>query len=573
MDSKIELTTKFVGDIRGSFYVPSYQRGYRWSKTEIVRLLDDIYATEGNRKYCLQPVVVRRNGDRYELIDGQQRLTTIYLIYSFMHEASGGFMDPPQFTLTYETRKNSGEFLQAIDSSRQDENIDFYFICQAHETIKEWFAGRKKSAFANVNKYFDENIKIIWYEVDEAENEIGLFTRLNIGKISLTNAELVKAMFLSRHNDGRITRERQEEISLQWDNIEKGLCDDSLWYFLINRGKAEYATRIDIVLDLIAQKPAGNRDEYYTFFQFEEMSHSKRLEDIWHEIQQAFLVLRDWHSNHEFYHKIGYLIASQTYTLQEIFDAYRDKTKQEFRRILDGYIRESISIQGNYADLSYEKAQDQRKMAKLLLLFNVESVRRHGAHSQWFPFDRYKFDSYGKVTWSLEHIHAQHSEGLKTQEMWKEWLRLHIPSVEAAMPDSEELIESMEEAINDIRLERQKFEELQRRTVELLSVQGNVEYLHAISNMALLNTADNAVLNNSTFDVKRNQIIAMDKAGQYIPFCTRMVFLKYYTPSGENQLHFWGHIDRVEYIKAINSVLADYLGEPITLEKEERSNI
>ena len=61
----------------------------------------------------------------------------------------------------------------------------------------------------------------------------------------------------------------------------------------------------------------------------------------------------------------------------------------------------------------------------------------------------------------------------------------------------------------------------------------------------------------------------MDKAGQYIPFCTRMVFLKYYTPSVDNQLHFWGHADRVAYVDAMNTVLVNYLEEPIVLEKEE----
>ena len=68
---------------------------------------------------------------------------------------------------------------------------------------------------------------------------------------------------------------------------------------------------------------------------------------------------------------------------------------------------------------------------------------------------------------------------------------------------------------------------------------------------------------------KRNEIIKMDKAGQYIPFCTRMVFLKYYTPSADNQLHFWGHADRVAYVDAMNTVLVNYLEEPIVLEKEE----
>ena len=68
------------------------------------------------------------------------------------------------------------------------------------------------------NKH-DEIVKIIWYEVGEAEDAIGLFTRLNIGKIPLTNAELVKAMFLSKDTDEDVDKEKQEEISLQWDNM------------------------------------------------------------------------------------------------------------------------------------------------------------------------------------------------------------------------------------------------------------------------------------------------------------------------------------------------------------------
>lgn len=569
MSGEIHLDTKLVGDIKGNFYVPSYQRGYRWSETEVVRLLDDIYSTEGKRSYCLQPVVVRKNGDKYELIDGQQRLTTIYLIYQYMHKEDSN-IDGPKFTLSYDTRDKSEDFLKLIDASRKEENIDFWFLCAAYESIKKWFLARdKKSALTNVNMYFDKIVKIIWYEVDESEDAIGLFTRLNIGKIPLTNAELVKAMFLSKAAGENGSKEKQEEISLQWDNIEKELRNDSLWYFLTNKTNSDYQTRIDLVLELIADKPVGNRENYYTFFKFDEMRQTQALDSIWRSIRQTFLMLKDWHRKHELYHKIGYLIASGTLTLQEIFALSKGKTKEDFRCSLDDHIRESVKIKGNYADLSYEKPQDQKKIATLLLLFNVESVRQNGERSQWFPFDKYKFGKGGKVTWSLEHIHAQQSEGLRTQEMWKEWLKLHIPSVKSISDDSDELIEKMNAAIARDKLEGEDFNAIQQRVVDLLSVKGNTEYLHSIANMALLSTSGNAALNNSTFDVKRNEIIKMDKAGQYIPFCTRMVFLKYYTPSADNQLHFWGHADRVAYVDAINRVLANYLEELIILETEE----
>ena len=152
--------------------------------------------------------------------------------------------------------------------------------------------------------------------------------------------------------------------------------------------------------------------------------------------------------------------------------------------------------------------------------------------------------------------------------MWKEWLKLHIPSIRN-VTDDDFLADAMQAAIDKPKLERTEFDELQQNVVELLSVQGNAEYLHSISKLALLRADDNAALNNSTFDVKRNLIISMDKEGQYIPFCTKMVFLKYYTPSEDNQLHFWGQSDRVAYVKALNRVLMSYLSEPIAMTEEE----
>ena len=563
--SQILLKTKLVSDITGTFYVPSYQRGYRWGEDEVLRLLNDIYAN-GKKNYCLQPVVVRKKGDAYELIDGQQRLTTLYLIYRYMKNVNP-FFGEPAFNLVYETRENSEEFLRSIDLSRRDENIDYWFISNAYETIKTWFEVDMQIRVLHIFEYFKEDVKIIWYEVGEKEDAISLFTRLNIGKIPLTSAELVKAMFLSRNGNGIAEREKQEEISLQWDDMEKELHDDPLWYFLTNGANASYQTRIDLILDLVSEKPADNREKYYTFFKIDEMAKTVPLDDLWRKIQQTFLLLKDWFENHELYHKIGYLIASESLTLQKIFKISEGRTKREFRAELDSFIKTSISIPDNYGELSYEKQLDYKRISKLLLLFNVESVRLNGEHTQWFPFDKYKYDRKGRVAWSLEHIHAQQSEGLRTQEMWKEWLRLHIPSVRA-VSDNTELVEAMQAAIDDPKLERDAFYTLQKTVVELLSVQGNAEFLHSIGNLALLRADDNAALNNSTFDVKRNLIVSMDKEGQFIPFCTKMVFLKYYTPSEDNQLHFWGQADRVAYVNAMNKVLAPYLQEPISISEE-----
>ena len=585
MNDTINLELKSIGDIKNTeFFVPSYQRGYRWGKVEVERLLDDIYSINEQKNYCLQPVVVRKNSSEkpeydYELIDGQQRLTTIYLIYCYMHRASN--VDGPNFSLSYETREESGEFLKSLasdnlDSDKKEENIDFWFIYSAYETIQNWFEEKgEKSVITNVNNFFDNNVKVIWYEVGEEEDAISLFTRLNIGKIPLTSAELVKAMFLSKDSENNVDEKKQEEIALQWDNIERELHNDTLWYFLTNKDKVNYQTRIDLVLDLIAGKPSNSREKYYTFFEFDKKRKTESLDKIWEEIQYTFLTLRDWRENHELYHKIGYLIASESLTLKEIFDLSSKKLKSEFESDLDSKIKDSTSIgEGNYSEFSYENSDERKKMGKLLLLFNVESVRQSAEQTQWFPFDKFKVSDRKKVCWSLEHIHAQQSEGMNTQEAWKEWLKLHIPSVKAISPDSKELISEMEKAKDNTKLKREEFEEIKDKAVGVLSKEGSDEYLHSISNMALLNTRDNAVLNNSTFDVKRNKIIEMDKKGEYIPFCTRMVFLKYYTESEKNQVHFWGPDDREKYIEAINTVLEKYLsGNKIVFEKGDEKNV
>lgn len=563
--AEIDLDTKLVGDIQGHFYVPDYQRGYRWGKTEVEALLNDVYEYGGkpkkaeNESYCLQPVVVRNLGDKYELIDGQQRLTTLYLIYVYMNKASGGFMSEPSFSISYETREESADFLNNPDESKKETNIDFFFIYNAYQTIADWFQckGKIQSTLTNINKYLDECVKIIWYEVPDTENSANLFTRLNIGKIPLTSSELVKALFLKNESENSI---RQEELSLEWDNMEKELHNEDFWGFLTNSETDNYPTRIDLVLDLISRKTVYDKETYSTFFYFDKKyKEGSSLEDIWSEIQHHFLTLKEWFYDHDFYHKIGYLIASNSKSLVDILDSYTDKSKTSFRMYLEESIKESINFQKPHNELDYE--HDYNAIKRLLLLFNVESVRQIDGKKRRFPFDRHK-----RENWSLEHIHAQHSQGLQTNEKVKEWLNAHIKSLESLDSTGQnELISDMKSLVKEIEDNpkttkvKEKFEPIQQNVVAALSpADEDSEYIHQLSNMALLSSGQNSAVSNYTFDAKRNLILEMDKKGLYIPFCTKMVFLKYYSNDDTN-LHFWGKNDRDSYFNAIQTVLANYL--------------
>lgn len=234
--------------------------------------------------------------------------------------------------------------------------------------------------------------------------------------------------------------------------------------------------------------------------------------------------------------------------------------------MLDDFIRESIDIgDRNYGELNYEEPGDAPKIYRLLLLFNVESVRKIEEQSSRFSFDKFKSSG----LWTLEHIHAQQSEGMNTQKEWRMWLSDHVESLRTLENPDDELIEDIEAVLDKEEIKKQNFVKLQEKAISKLSEQGIDDYMHSIGNLALLSGGDNAALSNSAFDVKRNKIIERDQHGLYIPYCTKMVFLKYYTPSAGNQVHFWGTADRIAYIKAINRILDEYLDKDNKIDVEE----
>ena len=158
---------------------------------------------------------------------------------------------------------------------------------------------------------------------------------------------------------------------------------------------------------------------------------------------------------------------------------------------------------------------------------------------------------------------------MKTNQEWKEWLEIHKKSLEGLEVYSddkkqiEEVIDKMNTVITHINEKgykgsiRNEFNAVAPAVINILSDGDDKSQMHTLSNMALLTVGENAALNNSTFDVKRMKIIAMDKAGEYIPVCTRNVFMKYYS-SSDTKLHFWSEEDRKGYISAMNNVLYDY---------------
>jgi hypothetical protein len=588
------LYHKRIGEIYGNFFIPRYQRGYRWAETDVTRLLDDVWASLG-KEYNLQPVVVKlyREGEdekssEWELIDGQQRLTTLFLILRYMQEQEWKRYGAP-YSLRYQTRPGSERYLSTLDPAKRSENIDYHHLYQAYETIGKWFKQhgddiQQEHVASKLHVHLFDNVRIIWYQAPPAadpalseRDSIALFTRLNVGRIALTDAELVKALLLSTILKWQA--ERAQEVAAQWDGIERDLQDADIWSFVAG-DKAEqttdrYATRISLLLDSLADEhdlvpKGGKRPRYHTFETLRGQIEPSRESALafWKRVVELHARIVGWFGMPVLYNKIGFLIAAGT-PLGELAKLASEKKKSEFDQELATRIGRVVGMkEGQLLELSYDdKKRGYPKLLQLLLLMNVETASRAG---QRFPFRRHQ----GK-SWSLEHIHARNAQSLTKVDQWKAWLRAHnvalaaLPSHDSATKSLQTEIETALQAIDTATNFGPVFERLSAQVIAVFEAPGQDgaalgHGMHAISNLALLSRNDNSALSNAVFEVKRRMILDIDRnledaKDAYIPMCTRNVFLKYYPGADAQQIHFWGLQDRESYYKAIVSALGTYL--------------
>nr|WP_283251513.1 DUF262 domain-containing protein [Aeromicrobium duanguangcaii] len=556
--SEAHLEPRLVGDIFGRFYVPAYQRGYRWGEVEVRRLLDDIWEADG-APYYLQPIVVKAYGDEWELVDGQQRLTTLNLILEYMRR-EGLQSTGATYSLRYETREDSANYLRDLDPERKDENIDFFHMSEAYRCIAEWFDSRGNRRQFAANELYGalfKSVQVIWYEADEEVDAPTLFTRLNVGRIPLTDAELVKALLLSKLRMLPGHSDRSVETAVEWDSIERDLRDPELWAFITGRSD-ETPTHISLLLDTIAGGPTGReRPLFHTFESLREQI-AVDPEGFWRKVVDLHSLIVGWHDNRDLFHKIGFLVAERRVTLADLMVLAEGKAKSRFESELDEQIRQWVNLsEGDLRDLTYGSV----KTGRVLLLMNVETIRQRTNSSE-----RYSFREHASGRWSLEHIHAQNAEELpRRAEVWERWLKDHrraLMAVEELFSDEkDDLLAHVDRVLAVPPVKGTDFDSLQQQLTAMLSASDDSSTVDvdSIANLALLDGGDNSALSNSVFAVKRAEILRRDRVGAYIPVCTRNAFLKYYSTDEDQQAHFWSSSDRDAYVGAVVDAVADYL--------------
>ncbi len=235
--SKLNVDQKTIKDLfqdkRADFLIPDYQRPYEWSETECQTLWDDIFSFaipdegrtdfDSNSEYFLGPIVTFMNNGRMEVIDGQQRLTTLMLLLRAFYAKFGHMQDKASVS----TRQNIEKCLWKTDEfgepNMADLKIDsevisdkykeeFLDILRTGEVKKEqksryavnyrFFQGCIETFKDNFPTYFAylptrimNNCILLPIEAESQDTALRIFSTLNDRGKPLSDADIFKAQF------------------------------------------------------------------------------------------------------------------------------------------------------------------------------------------------------------------------------------------------------------------------------------------------------------------------------------------------------------------------------------------
>lgn len=423
-----------------NFYVPSYQRGYRWGADQVNQLIEDLeefekyhYSSDKNKFYCLQPLVVKEriiqkkernqiievNG--LEVIDGQQRLTTILLLLQALHlrkrilegdVPSEVKACPNVYSIQYETREDSIAWLPELnkiiekDPSYKNKfvnaNCDYFHFAEvfttAYNKMKDW----DEDQVSDFGKVLRKGTRFIWYyPTESAGTNTDIFDRLNAGKIGLNNAELIKALFVQNNNWSANDLAYVKALSLEWNSMENRLQNKEFWGFIYrSRHPFAYDTHIEYLFDLLQKKEEVHRDTTtYTFNRYldsyrqmmntnlaGQAGKAEWVRKKWTEVKELFDTLNEWYNYKPVYHRVGfvleYVASEDVLSLRSKLDGKKHSKRIE---ILDGIIKEELhKIKSQ--QLFYGKAQ----MSEILFFYNILLEDRRISDNARFSFADYK---------------------------------------------------------------------------------------------------------------------------------------------------------------------------------------
>jgi len=267
MAQKIESDKLLIKDVFQKWYrIPEYQRPYVWGTDQVIELLDDIYrARQSNpdSQYFLGSMVLKKNNkqdgstkyEEYDLLDGQQRLTTLFLITAVIRDLTPETNTtrintcretiyqisnpddgiPERTRIVFDIRDKVRDFIEQYVkkyggtqenddlrniSKKSEEDISIRNMANAILTIQAFF--EEGNSIDEFFPFFRSNVLIIYVAAEELEDAFHLFTFMNNRGIKLRNSDILKAENLSKiSNDGE-----RIKCTKKWEGIEEYFAED-----------------------------------------------------------------------------------------------------------------------------------------------------------------------------------------------------------------------------------------------------------------------------------------------------------------------------------------------------------
>lgn len=266
MAQTIESDKLLVKDVFSKWFrIPEYQRPYVWGKDQVIELLEDVMTARQSNpesQYFLGSMVLKRNFkeegstkyEEYDLLDGQQRLTTLFLIAAVVRDltpktnisrlkschdtiyqmANPDDSIPERLRIVFDIREQVKDFINEFVKedcgtekeielkqkiSNSEEDISIRNMSKAILNIREYFSNNSIDDFF---PYLRSNVLMIYVSADELEDAFRLFTVMNSRGIKLRNSDILKADNLGQIKDNA----KRLECAKKWEETENYFAED-----------------------------------------------------------------------------------------------------------------------------------------------------------------------------------------------------------------------------------------------------------------------------------------------------------------------------------------------------------
>lgn len=573
-----------IKDIKDS-EIPNYQRGYKWEISNVEDLLNDINNINNidKNEHCLHNLTIIENENEWEIIDGQQRLTTIFLILKYLGKE--------YYSLSYKIRQNTEDFfnneindiiknlkdnkykkeLELFNDIKNKNNNydkqDIYYICRALFTIYNWFNKNYKDK--PIEEFIEKLESVYFYKHGIKTNIKGetIFSNLNSGRVPLTDIELIKADLIiniskleTKGNENEILiNEKRSNIGRLWDEMESWLAQDEVWYWIAPKNNS--VNKLLLLFNLCSELKEGKNiyEKYYNYVYDKNLKCDySKIKTIWENIKNYYYTIKDWYLDNDLYHLIGIIVSFGININIIIEDNSNIKNKNELKSKLKNEIIRHLKLTNkdnklkfgdiDYLELDYNNDKDE--VNKIFTLLNcLEGY--NNKDNRFNEHFRYRFDIHNKYNWSIEHIIPRNPKKDTILDYFNDIIKIlyneQNEELEKIKGEIKEKLNEPKYKDFDGSIEKLKLSNNDKLKEEFIEDFNNIININNIGNLALLGIDTNSSLKNKIFKEKRNILLKfISNEGRFIPPLTLKVFSKTFDGANGEEM-YWTHEDFNKY--------------------------